>query len=62
MRRMCLWCPIIKRIEIIMRIHVYPIEKRTLIQKMVERDAFRMKPKHQFIYPNTENDFLAPNR
>ena len=33
--------------EIIMWIHVYPIEKQTLIQKMVERDVFLMKPKHE---------------
>ena len=50
-RRMNLWFPIIKRKEIIMWIHVYPIEKWTLILQMVEIDIFPMKPKLQFIYP-----------
>ena len=100
MRRMCLWCPIMKRKEIIMRIHVYPnwntnfnskignkrsfyyetkasislipkgecvydaqswkerrllcesmfipIEIRTSILKLVIREVFIMKPKHQY--------------
>ena len=47
-RRMNLWCPIIKRKEIIMWIRVYPIEKWTLFLKMVERDVFLMKPKRQY--------------
>ena len=37
------------------------IDKRTLIQKMVEREVFLMKPMHQFIYPNEKNDFVVPN-
>ena len=64
-----------------MLICVYPIEKWTLILKMVERDVFLwnqsidelwfykvveskvflMKVKNQFINPNKENDFMAPN-
>ena len=31
-----------------MWIRVYPIEKWTLILKMVERDVFLMKPKRQY--------------
>ena len=31
-----------------MGILVYPTEERTLIQKMVERDAFFMKPMHEY--------------
>ena len=45
---MDLGCPIIKRTEIIMWICVYPTKKQTLIQKMVEREAFLMKPKCQY--------------
>ena len=37
------------------------IERRTLIQKMVEREVFLMKPRHQFIYHNEENEFVMPN-
>ena len=48
MRRMNLWCPIIKSKEITMWIWVYPIEKWTLILKMVIRDVFLMKPKHEY--------------
>ena len=44
MKRICLWCLIIKRKEIILWIHVYPIEKWTLFLKMVEKDVFLMKP------------------
>ena len=46
-RRMWLWCPIMKRKEIIMWINVYPNWKTNLILKMVERDVFLLKPKHQ---------------
>ena len=38
-----------------------PIEKETLILKMVQREVFLRKPKHQFIYPNTWNEFVVPN-
>ena len=37
------------------------IDKRTLIQKMAEREVFLMKPMHQFIYPNEEKEFVVPN-
>ena len=49
MRRMCLWCPIMKKKKvIIMWIHVCPNEIRTSILKLVIREAFLMKPKHQY--------------
>ena len=39
-----------------------PIDSWTFIlRKMVEEKAFLMKPKHQFIYPNEENEFMVPN-
>ena len=47
-RRMCLWCPIMKKKEIIMWIHVYPNWKINFNSKMVEREVFLMKPKHQY--------------
>ena len=47
-RRKNFWCPIIKRKEIILWIHVYPIEKRTLILKLVEKDVISLKPKLQY--------------
>ena len=28
---------------------------------MVEKDAFLMEPKHQFICTNEENEFMVPN-
>ena len=48
MRGMCLWCLIIKRKEIIMWINIYPIERLTLILKIVQKEVFPMKPKHQY--------------
>ena len=35
------------------------IERRTSILKMVEKEVFLMKQKHQ--YPNEENVFMVPN-
>ena len=48
MSRMSLWYLIMKRKEIIMWIHLYPIDRWTQILKMVEREAFLMKPKHRY--------------
>ena len=45
--RMWLWCPIMKKKEIIMWINVYPNWKTNLILKMVENYVFLLKPKHQ---------------
>ena len=39
----------------------FPIEKWTLIQKMAEWEVFLMKPKHEYIYPNRENEFVVPS-
>ena len=49
MSRTNLWCPMIKWIEIIIWILFIPIEKRTLILKMAQREVFLIKPKPQFI-------------
>ena len=47
MRRMNLLCTIFKRKEIISLIVFIPIERETLILKMVKREVFLMRPKHQ---------------
>ena len=60
MRRMCLWCPIIKRKRLLCESVFIPIEKQTLIQKMAEWEVFLMEPKHQFIYPNAKKEFVVP--
>ena len=39
----------------------FPIEKWTLILEMAEWEVFLMKPKHEYIYPNGENEFVVPN-
>ena len=44
-----------------MWIHVYPIEKRTLILKMAERDIFFWNQRINVIYPNEENVFMVLN-
>ena len=62
MKKIRLWCPIMKRKEIIMCIHVYPNSQMDIIsKKMVEGKAILMKQKNQFIYPNKENEFMVPN-
>ena len=38
-----------------------PIERRMLILQIVEREVVLMKPKHQFISLNEENEFMVPN-
>ena len=37
------------------------LDKRTLILKMVEKEVFLMKTKHEFIYPNEKNEFVELN-
>ena len=39
----------------------FPIEKRTLILKMAKRELFLTKPKHEYINPRVENEFMVPN-
>ena len=38
-----------------------PFEKRTLIQKMAQREALLMKPKHRFGYPSVKIEIVVPN-
>ena len=41
-----------KRKEIIIESMFIPTERRTLIEKIAEKQVFLMKPKHQCIHPN----------
>ena len=47
-RRTCLWCPIMKRNDFTIYIHIYPNWKTYLILKLVTREVFLLKPKHQY--------------
>ena len=46
-RRMCLWCPIMRRKEIIAWIYVYRNWKANFNSKIGNKRSFPMKPKHQ---------------
>ena len=46
MRRICLWCPMMKGIRIIMSIHVYRNWKMNFDSKNSKKEVFLMKPKH----------------
>ena len=37
------------------------LSKSTAELKMVEREVFLMKTKHQYLYPNEKNAFILPN-
>ena len=39
-----------------------PIDRRTLILKVVGSKVFLMKARHQFVYPSKENAFMVPNQ
>ena len=47
-RTMCLWCPILKRNEIIMWIHVCPIQWMNINSKNYRQRFFLVIPKHQY--------------
>ena len=40
---------------------VVQIDEQTLILKMVEREVFLIKPKHEFICHNKGNEFMVPS-
>ena len=61
MRRMCLWSPFMKRTKIIRESVFTTFDGWTLILKKGGGEVFLMKRKHQFICPNKENEFMAPN-
>ena len=48
MRRMCLWLPIMKRKRLLCESMFIPIERHASILKLVIRNVFIMKPKHQY--------------
>ena len=39
----------------------FPIEKWTSNLKMADWEVFLMKQKHEYIYPNGENEFVVAN-
>ena len=47
-RKMRLRCPIVKRKEIVMWIHVYPNWKTYFNSKLGAREVFLLNPKHQY--------------
>ena len=49
MRRMCSWCPIMKRMRLLCGSIFIPIEIWSSILKMVKREDFLMKQKHQYL-------------
>ena len=59
--RMDLGCPIIKRMEIIMWIRVYPTEKQTLTQKWWKEMLLLWNQSMNIIYLSEENAFMMPN-
>ena len=62
MTRMCLWCPIMKRKEIVMWIHVYPNWKMNFNSKNGNKRSFSYETKASIIiYPNEENVFMMAN-
>ena len=49
MRKICLWCPSKKRMNIITRTHVHLFGEWTMIlRKMVKKKPFLINPKHQY--------------
>ena len=50
-----------ERKDIIMWTYVYPIEKQTLILKMIERGVFFCNKRLNIVYPNEENVLMLPN-
>ena len=62
MRRMCLWCPIMKRKEIIMWICVCPSRQTNFVsKKWVEVKLFLWNQSNNVIYHNEKNKVMVPN-
>ena len=61
LRRMSLWHLIMNKMEIIIWIYVCPNWHMKFDYKNSGKWSFFMKPKHQFIYPNEEDEFVVPN-
>ena len=47
MRRICLWCPILKKMRLLCEFMFIPTESRTSILRMVESEVFLIKPMHE---------------
>ena len=48
MGRTCLWCPILNETRLLYESLFIPIERRTSNLKLVTREVFLLKPKHQY--------------
>ena len=59
---MSLWFLIMKKKGLLCEYVFIPINRGTFVLKMVGRKVFLTKPKHQFIYPDEKNEFMAPNQ
>ena len=59
-KRMCLWCPIMKRMMIITRIQVYPIWGMNFDSKQNGgKKHFLQNQSIKIMYPNEENMFMC---
>ena len=59
-RRMWLWCPMMKKKRLLSKSMFTPIERQTWIPKMVEREVFLTKPKRQnHLSQQVESDYSA---
>ena len=61
-KRICFWCPIMKKKRLLHKSLFIPIDRRTLILEMVRSKVFLMKLRHQLIYPSKENAFMVSNQ
>ena len=60
-RRMCLWCPIMKRMEIIMWIHVYPNWNMNFHSKKGNKRSFSYDTKASISLIQRGEQFIMPN-
>ena len=61
-KKMSLWCPIMKREEIIIWIYVYLSWQMNFdSKKLWEEKFFLWNQSTKIIYPNKENEFIVPN-
>ena len=60
--KMRLWFLMMRKKETIMWIHFYPNWQTNFYSKKWWKEKlFLAKPKHWFIYPNEQNEFMVPN-
>ena len=62
MRRMCIWCPIMTKKEIVMRMHVSHNWRNNIDSKKWRKEKlFLSSQSINVIYPNEENMFIMAN-